>query len=336
MRSYYIISLLIIFIATSCIDKINLDPVDSPKLLVVDGSISNGEGPYDITLSYTSGYNTDPNYYQPNEPVNNAIVKIHNYSTFGVTSLKLTEDGVYTTNSGFQPQIDQKYFLEITIGDKVYESSVETIDKAPSIDSIFYEKIENSSDVGLYINLKDNSTPNEYYQWIWDGYYQLLTSPPIEPDTFDCCNVCYVPAKSTKINILSDRLINGSSLNKFLVESIPVVGQVGPTDFLINVMQLKISEQYYDYLSLLKTQINSDGGLFDPLPFRLVGNIKNINDNDEVVLGYFSVFGVSNKHIKIIRGQYSQVPPYYKNEWPDCRLAIPNSNATLVPPENWN
>jgi len=51
------------------------------------------------------------------------------------------------------------------------------------------------------------------------------------------------------------------------------------------------------------------GGLYDVIPAAVPGNVKCTSDPDELVLGYFSVSGVSNKRIFIKNPLY--VPDLY-------------------------
>ena len=49
----------------------------------------------------------------------------------------------------------------------------------------------------------------------------------------------------------------------------------------------------------LKESNESTGSLYDSQPFQVIGNIKNISDPSEAVLGYFDIVTVSSKRIFI-------------------------------------
>ena len=59
------------------------------------------------------------------------------------------------------------------------------------------------------------------------------------------------------------------------------------------VRQHSLSERSFRYWDELKKNLQSSGNLFDKQPALTPSNICNINDSEEVVLGYFSISGVS-------------------------------------------
>ncbi len=64
--------------------------------------------------------------------------------------------------------------------------------------------------------------------------------------------------------------------------------------------QYALSQDGYYFWKNLKESSELTGSLYDKQPSHPVGNIKNINDPTEVVLGYFDMATVSSKRITII------------------------------------
>jgi hypothetical protein len=65
------------------------------------------------------------------------------------------------------------------------------------------------------------------------------------------------------------------------------------------VKQVALSEEGYNYwLNLYKTTENV-GGLFDPMPGQVIGNIVNVQDPSEIVVGFFSAATVQEQRIFI-------------------------------------
>ena len=67
------------------------------------------------------------------------------------------------------------------------------------------------------------------------------------------------------------------------------------TKFLLSYfLNFSISEEEFNLLeTILKEVIDIDGSLFDPPPGTVIGNIVNVDDVNDVAVGYFSVASVS-------------------------------------------
>lgn len=61
------------------------------------------------------------------------------------------------------------------------------------------------------------------------------------------------------------------------------------------VKQLTLSDVAFNYWDQLKEQANETGGLYETQPFQLEGNIKCIDNEEEEVIGVFSVSSVKTK-----------------------------------------
>lgn len=83
------------------------------------------------------------------------------------------------------------------------------------------------------------------------------------------------------------------------------------------VRQFTLTEQAYKFLEEVVKSNKSQGTLFDPIPYTLVGNVKCITNKDIPVIGYFLVSGVTEKRIFIDR---SELPAEYSptNGINDC------------------
>jgi Domain of unknown function (DUF4249) len=73
------------------------------------------------------------------------------------------------------------------------------------------------------------------------------------------------------------------------------------TGCLVEVQQMSTTGGYYQYLQLLKNISSGSGGLVDTPPAVLVGNVKNTQNSDEKVIGYFTVVNTTKRRIWIDR-----------------------------------
>ncbi len=77
------------------------------------------------------------------------------------------------------------------------------------------------------------------------------------------------------------------------------------------VKQFTISPEAYEFYNALIETNTQQGGLYSTLPYQVNGNVRNILDDSESLLGYFLVAGVDEKRIFVDRPPSDQVRFYY-------------------------
>ena len=70
-------------------------------------------------------------------------------------------------------------------------------------------------------------------------------------------------------------------------------------DYSVLVSQIPLDKDAFDYWTQLAKVSQSLGGLFDPIPFSVRGNIHGVTNPDEKVLGYFSGGEVSSARLRV-------------------------------------
>jgi hypothetical protein len=63
------------------------------------------------------------------------------------------------------------------------------------------------------------------------------------------------------------------------------------------VKQFAINKDSHNYWSQMRSQTTDAGGLYETQPAQLQGNIYNVNNPNELVMGYFDVVSISEKRI---------------------------------------
>jgi hypothetical protein len=101
--------------------------------------------------------------------------------------------------------------------------------------------------------------------------------------------------------------------------------------YQMDIYQLSIAREVYDYLEVLNRQITGQGTIFDPTPATIEGNISNADNSDEIALGMFYAAGVTTTQLSLNKqGITTQfIPNYFAN---DCRLT---ANSTDEKPEGY-
>ena len=69
--------------------------------------------------------------------------------------------------------------------------------------------------------------------------------------------------------------------------------------YSILVKQYRLNESSYNFWQNLKDSNESTGSLYDKQPFQVIGNIQNVNNPSEPVLGHFDMATSSSERIFI-------------------------------------
>ncbi len=65
--------------------------------------------------------------------------------------------------------------------------------------------------------------------------------------------------------------------------------------YYANVRQFSMNEAAFNFYTLIASQIQISGDLFDPPPARIRGNIVNLDTPTEEVIGFFAAFSVKER-----------------------------------------
>jgi hypothetical protein len=295
----------------SCVEPFDI-PVRNEEVgfLVIDGYVNTSNNTATVTLSRAVPLSNDNIF--PRE--NNAIVTIEEESgkTYSLISQK---NGVYTLiDPGFLN--NKRYRLNVRTGSgKQYQSEFITTKSAPPIDSISWRGTEEG--VTVVIDTRDNENNTKYYRWEYEeawqyeapfsSEYKLVNGVPILRTGNEQIKTCYTSQRSSDIITATTIDFGNDELVDQEIAFVPILSVKTRIHYSILVRQFALSEEAYDYWQQLSINTESLGGLFDPQPSQLRGNIQNMNDADEPVLGYFDGGGVSEKRLFI---RYTDLPDY--------------------------
>lgn len=307
----------------SCIDPVmpKLSGNDSESLLVVDGQITNEEGPFRVKLTTSVPINLT---FSP-QPVLNANVRIADDQG---NSFQLLGDsnGTYeTADKTLRGLPDNTYTLYITTPDSVkYISSPVLMQEVPDIDNVYFEEVTNTrfdqtqtyqeNWLNILVDTHDANNKNKYWQYEFEETWEvIMISDHVKvlhnvenPSDFSFENInqsydkkiCWVTMPSTPILIASTVNQPVDELKGFLIQSL------GPGEaklhirYSILVRQFSISPENYNYWKQMKTTNENAGGIYSTVPAPVFGNITSLNGTKKA-LGYFSASSVTEKRLFI-------------------------------------
>lgn len=342
------LSALLFLILPSCVDELDVTTTREIKNLVVEGFITTAPGPHEIIISRSAKYGSVFEGFNRRESL--ATVRIRN-SKGEQIFLEELDPGSYFTPAGWQAEVGETYTLLISTRTGArYNSIPETVLKAPELESleVRYKEQASASEVlfeygaEVYATFTDPPEEQNFYLWRNNGTYKLESFPEnfvvIDfrgneiPAPKPCCSDCWVTEfeGDPTLRIFKDFNFDGTS-NTQLVAFIKDDGYKYKEKYYIRVDQMAISKPTYEFLNLINEQLSITGGIFDPPPSEIKGNILNLDEPDVEAIGYFFAADVSSKAVFLNR---DLIPEFRIEEQlnDDC-LVIPG--ASVIRPDYW-
>ena len=320
MTKKKVLTILTGFVLLVACTEIYTPKIDSKaEALVVEGLITNENGPFIIKLSKADLYNsTGSTSYV--EGAKLTVYDNHNQS-FTLTG---SSNGNYYLPSNFKAKTGDSYTLHIETADNdIYDSQPQKLFPPQSYDSIYGVHTTNAyigqnnqlkSVVGsnILVDLfksvaKADSAPlcrfkstmtlqYEYWEdldsaWIWvHKCWKSVSLGENENITEDNLNkssayimghlICFAPIGMT---------------NYGLIKPLGFVADL----YYLRIDQYTINQDTYDFYKNANKQLSTSGKIFDPITSQLVGNLKCTSNPSKVVLGFFEVSSVTRSAVTI-------------------------------------
>lgn len=341
--------ILLLFICISgCIDTFDpeIDEIEDGNL-VVEGLVTNEPGPYEVKLSKSISIESGSGY----ELISDAKVSVRDNNN-NIFSFEMTSPGIYKSDPNeFIGKIGDEYQLIIEYENSTYESSFEKILPNYVIDSIYAEfeyraiqtetgDITNKPFINIYADI---NFPDEdyYYRYDWSATYQAFTplqgtaacwpNPSDVPiNDLDPLKKCYVNENSNGfLRLFSSSGISGNSFKKHLVYSVDPNKRL-QLKYSPLIKQYSLTSEAYDFWKSIESQSLNGGGLFDTPPTQITGNIVNITDSDEVILGYFTASSVIERRAFLLPSLVPELDHYAV----DCSTESGPFSPPIIPPQS--
>jgi hypothetical protein len=308
----------------------------NPNLLVVDGILFQGNDSSILTISHTRLL-TDTGSRNPEL---NAGVTLVDESGSAI-SFAETGNGRYAVGQlNLNPS--STYRLLITLSNGLeYQSDPMPVKITPPIDSL--EWTQDSTGAHFFVNTHDPSNQTRYYRYeyveSWEYHaafqsdFEYVNGEVVLRPVMDRLYICFQSLPSANINVTTSNRLTDDVIYHFHLYTVPIMSEKLGFRYSTLVNQYAIGEEAYHYWSDLKKNTEQLGTLFDAQPYTpQEGNIHNINNPQEIVLGYMSISTLQSKRIFIDHGQLDGwgYLPYYGTC--DVRITIPDSAFYYFPP----
>ncbi|GAB3491288.1 DUF4249 domain-containing protein [Spirosoma knui] len=295
---------LALLVVGSCVDPYRPQEISAPnRYLVVDGFLNGGSGATVIKLSRTQNIQD----FKKPAPETKALVRVEGEGS-GPYALTEGPNGTYTLESPALT-VGRNYRVRIKTADgQEYLSDAVTVKKTPKIDSLSWS-VQNDG-LQVFVNTHDATNRTRYYRWEYEDTYEIQT-PYQSP--FELVDDSIVERKVTNINRcwqtqLSTNIIIGSTarLTQDVLQRSPILFIPGSSPKLwikysLMVKQYAQSPEGYAYWENLQKNTEQLGSLFDPLPSQVTGNLHNVANAAEPVLGFIDGYSVEQVRVFIDR-----------------------------------
>lgn len=332
----------------SCIDPITIKAESDDRFLVIDGFFSTANAPHNIKLSYTRDVGATIS-----APELNAQVTIVDGQGNTAEYIEQT-GGVYTIdNEQFRGEEGETYYIEIALSNgKKYQTAPQIIPKRVEPVNIDFA-IESEAEVNdfgilaekffinIYVDTPLKKEEEElYFRWRTDEMYIFADKAC---GGLDPPRTCYVPIfPEQEIVALSGKdFVEGTieNIKVFSKQLQPKMREFGGKHYY-NVYQQSINKIAFDYLEDLNKVALQTGSIFDAPPALIRGNVFNMEDPEELVLGFFEVSAIDTIRTFVrptdFEGEYEFLQ-YCKNTFPDrytpdcCECLLIDGSTTERP-----
>jgi hypothetical protein len=305
----YLKYVLIMSMALGCKDPFS-PPVtdDQVSFLTVDGRLDGTTGTATVKLYRAIKLSSAESFPVVSDAA--VVLEEQNGNTY---SLPYQGEGIYQQSQlPFSQAI--KYRIKITdLSGKIYSSDFVPMLQTPAIDTLKW--IPSSEGVSFLVSSVKQNDASRFYQWTFDETWEyvsdnasilkIVNNIPIERPESEQIYKCWKSSPSKEILIKSTDLFSDNQVNDFQVAFLPAGSQKLTRDYSINLRQMSITEEAYNYWDQVKKSSQGTGGLFDPLPAQVTGNVRCETDPNETVLGYFSASFTITKRIFVT---YKELP----------------------------
>ena len=203
------------------------------------------------------------------------------------------------------------YSLRLVTPDgSLYISDMETLNPAPAIDSVYFE-IEQvpgeepgtmEDGIRFYMDFEIDKDSSRYLRWFLKETYEIL-NPDYPTIMFDkdrrfkelpdsiLWRRCWITNELPAIHTVDLRNISGDTYRRYPLNFVSGQTRRLHERYCLQIVQLSLSESAFWYWDELSKNIQSGTVLFDRQPSLTPSNIFNQENEEELIIGYFSISG---------------------------------------------
>ena len=304
----------ILFICTllaGCVDPYYPEIEDNQQSLVVEALITDQPGWQVIYLSRSTPVNESGKHVETD-----AYVSVSDDLGRSTEFIEQHPGAYYAWMTADELGTEITYRLNIvTSNGEVYESEPEMFPSpSPAIDRVYWEfetagnsdRTESVNGIWFYLDLEAEADQGRNFRWelveTWeynaahtiDYYYDGILHEWPDSSSY---HTCWYTGKIDQIYTATTRNSESNTIKGFPLNYVSEESSRLQTRYSLQVLQYSLSDEVYDYWKRIEEQNQESGGIYERQPDYISGNMYNMNNLEEYVLGFFNLCPVSEKRI---------------------------------------
>jgi hypothetical protein len=299
----------------SCVKRYEpeIESKDAVKF-VVSGEVNKGDDIQHVNISTTSPVSQPKNF-----PITGCVVKIIDDKGNSYTATDML-DGNYDVQIPQNKLVTgTSYKVDILVpGGINIVSDFDQMHDCPEVDTLYYElesipasnPVFETKGIQFYTNLNAQNIESRYFRWEAIESYEYHAVYPIEwfydgtlhhilpPD--HSRQICWKTGPVKNIFTLTTK---NFAQNRYDLYPLHFVDNVSSSrlvyGYSLLLRQYALSEAAFNYWEKLRINSVEQGGLYEKQPLVIKGNMHNITNPEQEILGFFSASSVSSKRIFI-------------------------------------
>lgn len=272
---------MVLVLLLGCEAPIDLELPEGQPRMVISGWVTTDQRAYTVSVTRTVGFNDNTT----NPGISRAEVYVLDRSSSRYDFIESTDLGIYRSNPNeFTGIAGEAYQLHVKLPDgSEYISDREILQPVPSLDTVFFDTSFDPTlpitdpDAKVYFvkgSIADIPNVKNFYRW------KMYINDTLKD-------------KPEELVIFDDKFTDGNTFEAKVTDILLKNGDQ------LKLEQWSLTEGAFDFYSLLVSQISSDQIGPSTPPSAVTGNMRNINDPDDIVLGYFGASEVVVKTAEV-------------------------------------
>lgn len=362
--------LLVFVTISACVDRIEFDVPEPGQLTVIEGSITDRPGPYTIKISQGLRLDSDSSTHAPvsgaevtlfdDEGNQETLIDLGSgrYITQGIIHgqvghsyfirVVMPDGAIYESIPDELNSVGEIQQIRYSFESRTVKMEWGNVDA-----SVF----------NVFIDSYAGPDSEPYVRWRYTGTYKVETFPelhlthvpPYTPykdprpcsgyrivpgpigsggslekfDECSCC-LCWVSDYERLPQLSDTQLITNGQFNNIKVGEVLLTRAAFHDKYLIEVEQMSLSRNAFDFFKLIRNQKENASNLFQPPSGEIVGNIQAVN-NSRAVVGIFWATAISKKSLFLYKADLPYPIPANEIIWESCYDSYPNATNQKHP-----
>ena len=305
------LALFICTLLAGCVDPYYPEIEDNQQSMVVEALITDQPGWQVIYLSRSTPVNESGTHVETD-----AYVSVSDDLGRSTEFVEQDPGAYYAWMTAGELGTGISYRLNIvTSNGEVYESEPEMFPSpSPAIDRVYwefetegtYDRTESVNGIRFYLDLEAEADQGRNFRWelveTWeynaahtiDYYYDGILHEWPDSSSY---HTCWYTGKIDQIYTATTRNSESNTIKGFPLNYVSEESSRLQTRYSLQVLQYSLSDEVYDYWKRIEEQNQESGGIYERQPDYISGNMYNMNNLEEYVLGFFNLCPVSEKRI---------------------------------------